>query len=323
MDSRSKIVALLLFGALIVPAIGCREKAPYPAQASVPVIEAAVQALEDANEARDVRPADEPIASPPSILYKSFIINGGKSLAELNALYGDEGVSIILKVNRIDSRHARKGRTLVVPEETAGFMDLSPFPKEIESAGGITKLLLVSRRVQAFAAYESGKLIRWGPVSTGKKSTPTPTGLYFTNWKAKETRSTVNSSWILPWCFNLDNFEGISFHQYEMPGFPASHGCVRLLDEDARWIYKWADQWILAKSGQLAAYGTPVFIFGDYDYKAQPPWKRLIDDPTATTVPLSELEGLLNKHLLLIESRAQARQTTLVALAQSSLHPSL
>jgi len=35
------------------------------------------------------------------------------------------------------------------------------------------------------------------------------------------------------------NKRGHSFHQYELPGHPASHGCIRLLERDATWIYDW------------------------------------------------------------------------------------
>ena len=182
---------------------------------------------------------------------------------------------MVLKLNRLDLKHLRKGVTVVVPDAPADLMAFSPFPRELEAARSLSKLILVSREAQAFGAYESGKLVHWGPTSTGKKSTQTPTGLFHTNWKKKETRSSVNSAWILPWAFNLDNFDGIAFHQYDLPGFPASHGCVRLLSADAQWIFGWADTWILSKAQSIAAYGTPVVIFGDYAYGKEAPWKRL------------------------------------------------
>jgi lipoprotein-anchoring transpeptidase ErfK/SrfK len=96
--------------------------------------------------------------------------------------------------------------------------------------------LLISYPIEAFGAYEQGKLVRWGPTSLGKKSTKTPTGLFFTNWKSKETISTEDSSWILKWYFNLVNSTGVSIHQYGLPGYPASHACARLYEEDAKWF---------------------------------------------------------------------------------------
>jgi hypothetical protein len=119
---------------------------------------------------------------------------------------------------------------------------------------------------------------------------------------------------VLPWTFNLDNFEGIALHQYDLPGYPASHGCVRLLQEDARWIYNWADQWLLDKGkGKLVAYGTPVLIFGDYPYGKQPPWKRLPDDPDAASVSVAQIEAAMRPYLPTIEARVRARGTLLAA----------
>lgn len=39
-------------------------------------------------------------------------------------------------------------------------------------------------------------------------------------------------------------------------GGPMSHGCVRLVDEDAQWIYKWADSWTMGSTGFRSGYGT-------------------------------------------------------------------
>jgi hypothetical protein len=96
----------------------------------------------------------------------------------------------------------------------------------VAEIAAVPKLLLVARRVQAFGAYEQGRLVRWGPVSTGKKSTPTPTGLFHTNWHARGKVSTENLEWLLPWYFNVHNTRGISFHQFDMPSPAATWKCA-------------------------------------------------------------------------------------------------
>jgi lipoprotein-anchoring transpeptidase ErfK/SrfK len=248
-------------------------------------------------------------ASKPPTFHALQIANA-KSLSSLKSTLGEQGIDLVLKLNRLDSKHVRRGTTLVVPDAPGDLMALSPFPLELETAGSLPKLILVSREAQAFGAYESGKLVYWGPTSTGKKSTQTPAGLYSTNWKKKETRSSVNPAWILPWAFNLDNIGGIAFHEYDLPGFPASHGCVRLLNQDAQWIYGWADTWILSKKdNSVVAYGTPVIIFGDYSYGKEAPWKRLLTDPAAASVGQNVAEQALSKHLPIAAARAQARET--------------
>ncbi len=233
-----------------------------------------------------------------------------KSVIQLTSELGKEGFTLVLKLNRVDLDHVRQGEALIVPGKVLDLLAHSPFPSELEQVRPIPKLILVSRRIQALAAYESGRQVYWAPTSTGKKATPTPPGLFHTNWKSKERVSTVDEQWLLRWYYNLDNFEGVSMHQYALPGYPASHSCIRLLEEDARWIYDWAEQWVLSKDGrQILAYGTPVLIFGDYPYDQPPPWKRLIEDPQVATVSAGEIEKALRDHLATILERAKVRET--------------
>jgi hypothetical protein len=257
--------------------------------------------------------------APKPVGFSVFKVQGRKSIAELESRLGPERFADLLKINRLDKSHIRIGEVLLVPEGNTDLSNLSPFPLRLEAASRIRKLVLVSRRAQAFGAYELGKLVRWGPTSTGKKSTPTPAGLYHTNWKAKTRISSVNSSWILPWCFNLDDVEGISFHQFDLPGYPASHGCVRLLEDDAKWVFEWAEMWMLSKTERsLLAHGTPVVIFGDYSYGEKAPWKRLAEDRNAASLSVAEIEDGLRKHMPKIETQARERETLVAGLGRSA-----
>jgi hypothetical protein len=42
----------------------------------------------------------------------------------------------------------------------------------------------------------------------------------------------------MPW-YQFSNDRGFGVHQYDLPGRPASHGCVRMLERDAKWVYEW------------------------------------------------------------------------------------
>jgi hypothetical protein len=271
-------------------------------------------------QAGTIDDSDKPqIAAEKPVRYVTFKIAGKQSLAELKSRFGSEGFLTILKINRLDQDHISFGTELIIPTEQAELLAVSPFPREIESVKDIPKFVLVSRKVQAFGAYESGKLVWWGPTSTGKRSTRTPAGLFHTNWRAKSKRSSVNPNWILPWAFNLDLKEGIAFHQYDLPGYPASHGCVRLLESDAKWVFDWADQWILSKpENRPLAYGTPVIIFDEYAYGQTPPWKNLSADPKAASVSSDEIEKLLNKNLPVIAAWSQEREVAIATIAQAS-----
>jgi hypothetical protein len=261
--------------------------------------------------------APEPEIDPePSIVnFYKHPINKSGAFKALIEEFGETEAKIILYVNRIDSKYLRRLDTLVVPENLKeDIIFYAPFPRILKKAEDVRKLLVFSRRIQAFAAYEYGKLVNWGPTSTGKRSTPTPAGLYFTNWKAKSTISTVNSEWILPWAFNLDNRQGISIHQYEMPGYPASHACARLLEEDAKWIYYWAEQWILTRDERsILGYGTPVIIFGDYDFKETAPWKLLPEDNITALITTEEINPVIDEYIEEILEKQEAREELIAA----------
>ncbi len=249
----------------------------------------------------------EPINS--KITYRNITVTTSKPGAEISKEVGLSNVPLVLAFNRLDVGHIQTNATIVIPSDLTDWNALSPFPMNLDVVKDIDKILLVSQRVQAFAAYENGKLVHWGTVSTGKKDTQTPSKLYFTNWKGKSVVSTLEGGYILPWAFNLDSLGGIALHEFDLPGYPASHACVRMSGGDAEWIYNWAKQWVLAPDGQTQlASGTPVIIFGEYAYGKTAPWKKLAVDPTATTLSQQELTEIVNKNIETINNEAVKRE---------------
>ena len=78
----------------------------------------------------------------------------------------------------------------------------------------------------------------------------------------------------MKWYFNFQNSEGRALHALDMPGYPASHSCIRMLERDARWLYGWGEGWTLDESGvKVVQPGTPVLLTGQYDFKAYYPWQ--------------------------------------------------
>lgn len=237
--------------------------------------------------------------------------NNTTSRQWLSSIRSQDSLGILMAVNRTDRMFLNWLDTLIVPDtfvlDTKAY---SPFPACISSLCDIHKVILFSYRLQAFGAYQNGNLQRWGPVSMGQKSTLTPTGLFHTNWKTYRAISTVNRDWIMYWYFNLDNFTGMSMHQYALPGFPSSHQCIRLLEKDARWLYYWAEQWILKDRFTIAAYGTPVLIFGNYAFGKRRPWMA---GKNAQTITEGEIQTTTNKFLSIVLSRQQRRDSVLQA----------
>lgn len=82
----------------------------------------------------------------------------------------------------------------------------------------------------------------------------------------------------------------MGWHQYSLPGYPASHSCLRLQEKDAKYLYDWADEWELADSETVKVKGTPVIVFGSYDFTALKPWLQLIASPKALDISENEME---------------------------------
>ena len=241
------------------------------------------------------RPAapQTPAPSTPTAAFR--LIPLPRDLPALRKAFTADQLGLMERLNRRDLEHLVRPDPpvpgLVAPLEWPASDDLvalSPLPALFPWAESHAKALVVHQPWQAFAAYESGRLVRWGPVSTGRRETPTPSGQFNLTWRSKGRHSTDNAAWFLPWYFNFHNERGVSFHQFDLPGYPASHACVRLLERDAKWLYEWGESWTLDETGrQILTFGTPVLIVGAYDHGAPPPWINLdaVSTPVSLTAP--------------------------------------
>lgn len=162
-----------------------------------------------------------------------------------------EEQDIVRRVNRMNT-HLKPGMIIAVPKniDRLTIYDVSPFPRYIESNG--EKTVYISQEKLAWGAYdESGELIWWGPISSGLGRCPgviggctTPTGAFRVIRKqdidcistAFPRRADGNNGGAeMPYCMHF--FMGYALHgSSEVPGYRASHGCIRLFTEDARWL---------------------------------------------------------------------------------------
>ena len=220
--------------------------------------------------------------------YHTLGHESGNSILARHALYeeagdgdaraGREKLGMTTFLNGVFLETLKTGDTIVVPDH----YDLdpraySPFPRDYPGARDFDKLFVIDKSTQAWAGYENGRLARWGLVSTGADGSETPAGRFNFNWKELHRVSTLSppgESWDMRWVFNFHDRRGIHVHQYyALPTTgAASHGCVRLMTADAKWIYDWADGWKttsggaakgLASRGRVLEQGTTVLVVGD------------------------------------------------------------
>ncbi len=153
---------------------------------------------------------------------------------------------------------------IVVPEHanTLSLIDLSPFPDHMDAQNQTgQKTIYISLSLQAYGAYDAdGNLVKWGPISAGKGFCPDVKGQCNTvlgefKISAKHGPECVsdrfpvetNGGAPMPYCMYF--YRGFALHGSTLPGYHASHGCVRLFFEDAEWLNK-----------NFVRYGTRVVV---------------------------------------------------------------
>jgi hypothetical protein len=97
-------------------------------------------------------------------------------------------------------------------------------------------LIIVSIPRQLAFVYRNGILIAVTTVSTGMKGHSTPTGIFTVLQKQVMHHSNLYNSAPMPYMERL-TWDGVAMHAGNLPGYPASHGCVRMPRAFAQLLY--------------------------------------------------------------------------------------
>jgi hypothetical protein len=97
-------------------------------------------------------------------------------------------------------------------------------------------VMVVNLTAQQAYVYRNGVRIGASTVSTGKAGHETPTGVFTILQKHAEHYSSTYNNAPMPFMQRL-TWEGIALHAGNLPGYPASHGCVRLPLAFARQLF--------------------------------------------------------------------------------------
>jgi len=92
--------------------------------------------------------------------------------------------------------------------------------------------VIISIAKQRVTVYANGTAVARSPVSTGVPDHPTPMGIFAVISKARWHRSSIYSGAPMPYMQRI-TWSGIALHAGMLPGYPASHGCIRLPEDFA------------------------------------------------------------------------------------------
>ena len=182
----------------------------------------------------------------------------------LESIFGDDW-PLVARFNRIDRRHVYPGMTIKVPDTMDDIRGYAPLPQFYEPAKQHEKYIVVSLTEQWLGAYEYGKLKISTPAATGRAGFETPTGVFRITARHKNHTSSLYRTENDEAQYPMDNAmrfyvaaDGVGYwiHARDIPGRPASHGCIGLFDEamqkrmfdtpenpvllDSQKVYAWA-----------------------------------------------------------------------------------
>jgi len=137
--------------------------------------------------------------------------------------------------------------------------EVAPFPKklepghyvwhpEISRAGPV--VVIISLPDQQLYVFRNGVRIGRSTVSTGTKGHQTPTGVFTILQRKVDHESSIYKGAKMPHMQRL-TWDGIAIHAGRLPGYPASHGCVRVPVDFAEKLYS------------VTTVGTTVIIADD------------------------------------------------------------
>jgi L,D-transpeptidase-like protein len=157
----------------------------------------------------------------------------------LENLFGDKW-PVVARFNRVDRRHVYPGMTIKVPDDLEAVRNYTPLPAVYEPARRHEKYILVDMTEQWLGAYEYGKLRFSMPAATGSDGHKTPTGVFQVDARHLTHTSSLYKTEDETAQYPMDNAfrfhigpDNVSYwiHARDLPGRPASHGCIGTYDE--------------------------------------------------------------------------------------------
>lgn len=155
----------------------------------------------------------------------------------------------VLRFNRMDRRHFLGGVSVKVPKNLEQVKNFNPMPLSYPQGAREPKLILVDQTEMFLGAYQNGKLLFSSPIALGIQGRMVPNGTFRIDAADRHHRSNVYRveeigrpypmHYALRFWIDKSKDEEPSYwiHGRDLPGYPASHGCIGLYDEEMQYDY--------------------------------------------------------------------------------------
>jgi hypothetical protein len=179
--------------------------------------------------------------------------------------------------------------------ERAARLGPGQFVWEPKAASTGPLFLVIDLTRQRALLYRDGVSIAASTISTGSKGRETPTGVFTILQKEVFHRSGTYDNAPMPYMQRLTS-KGVAMHGGNLPGYPASHGCIRLPKAFAKLLYG------------VTVLGTPVMITdeaelaeqarraAEYQLATEEFAREKADQNAATERALAEFERAMAAH---------------------------
>ncbi len=215
--------------------------------------------------------------------------------------------TVVARFNRIDRRHIYPGMTLKVPKNIRSVAAYTPLPVEYKPASRHEKYILISLTEQWLGAYEYGKLKFSMPAASGREGHNTPTGLFRVDARHRNHTSSLyktedeEAQYPMDYAirFHIDkNDVAYWIHARDLPGRPASHGCVGVYDEVMQQrVYGFPENPVLLQAEELYNWAVGEEVYegdsGEFEELEGGPLVEIAgDNPSYHHAPLPLLLSL-------------------------------
>src|SRR5947208_3016629 len=141
-------------------------------------------------------------------------------------------------------------------------------------------IIAISIEKQSLKIYDANGFFAETPISTGMRRHPTPMGVFSIIQKHKFQHSNIYSNAPMPYMQRI-TWSGVAMHAGVLPGYPASHGCIRMPMAFAMKMWNWTKMGarVVVTPGEIipASFSHPLLAT-----------KRVVPKPVAANEPQAD-----------------------------------